>query len=53
MLYIVPYLDLNGKSRGEEKRGGVSDSWLDARKGGGGGVIQMRTLCNRGGGGGV
>ena len=36
MLYIVPYLDLNGKSRGEEKGGGVSDSWLDVRKGGGG-----------------
>ena len=50
MLYIVAYLDLNGKSRGEEK-GGFSDSWLDVRKREGGGVIQMRTLCNRGGGG--
>ena len=28
---------------------GVSDSWLDVRKRGG--VIQMRTVCNRGGGG--
>ena len=30
--------------------GGVSDSWLDVRKRGGG-VTQMRTECNRGGGG--
>ena len=32
------------------KKGGVSDSWLDIRKRGGG-VIQMRTVCNRGVGG--
>ena len=38
-LYIIPYLG-----------GGVSDSWLDVRKRGGG-VIQMRTVCNRRGGG--
>ena len=31
------------------KDGGVSDSWPDVCKGGGG--IQMRTMCNRGGGG--
>ena len=31
-------------------KGGGSDSWLDVRKRGGG-VIQMRTVCNRGGGG--
>ena len=30
--------------------GGASDSRLDVRKKGGG-VIQMRTVCNRGGGG--
>ena len=49
MLYIVPYLDLNGKCRGEEKGGGSQIlGWMYAK---GGGVIQMRTLCNRGGGG--
>ena len=31
-------------------KGGVSDSRLDVRKRGGG-VIQMRTVCNKGGGG--
>ena len=37
----------------KKEGGGVLDSWLDVRKSGG--VIQMRTLCNRavGGGGGV
>ena len=45
------FVDWNEKRR-TEKRGGVKDSWLDVRKRGGG-VIQMRTVCNRGGGGGV
>ena len=39
----------NKQKIGEKKGGGVSDSWLDVRKRGG--VIQMRTVCNRGGGG--
>ena len=34
-----------------KKGGGVSDSWLDVRKRGMG-VIQMRTVCNKGWGGG-
>ena len=49
MLYIVPYLDLNGKSRGEEKGGGGLRFLAGCTQRGGG--IQMRTLCNRGGGG--
>ena len=40
---------ISEKGDGENKRGGISDSWLDVRKRGGG-VIQMRTVCNRGGG---
>ena len=44
------HLDLNDR-RQEKKRGrGISDTWLDVRKRGGG-VIQMCTVCNRGGGG--
>ena len=39
------------KRRGKIGGGGVLNSWLDVRKGGG--VIQMRTECNRGGGGGL
>ena len=38
------------EQRSQEKKGGVSDSRLDVCKRGGG-VIQMRTECNRGGGG--
>ena len=38
------------KKKTGEKKGGVSDSRLDVRKGGGG-VIHMRSVCNRGGGG--
>ena len=38
------------KEDGEKKGGGgVSDSWLDVRKRGGG--IHLRTVCKRGGGG--
>ena len=39
------HLDLNGEKRG----GGLIFGWMYAR--GGGVVIQMRTVCNRGGGG--
>ena len=44
--------ELKDKMR-KKGRGGVSDSWMDVRKrgGGGGGVIQMRTVCNKGVGG--
>ena len=43
------HLDLNER-RQEKKRGGGSQipGWMYAR---GGGVIQMRTVCNKGGGG--
>ena len=42
------FLKKKGRVWGE----GGADYWLDVRKKGGG-VIQMRTDCNRGGGGGL
>ena len=41
---------LSSLIRQEKKWGGVSDLSLDVRKRGGG-VIQMRTVCNKAGGG--